>query len=410
MSKISDSKLADAGKKNFEWAKKHMNALVKLADRHAEKKTLEGLRLGVCLHITKETSVLIDSLLRAGAELFVAAANPLSTSDDIAAYIATRAEIWAWKGETEEEYKWCIKQVLSKKPDQIIDDGADMHVMAHELKAKWIRGGTEETTTGVLRLRAMEDEGKLTYPVIAVNNAKTKFLFDNRYGTGQSTIDGILRATSLLLAGKNFVVVGYGWVGRGIAIRARGMGAKVYVVEVDPIRALEAHLEGFEVGKMSDFARIGDIFLTATGQKNVIRYEHIEKMKDGAILANAGHFDVEIDVKALTLKARKIREVRPNVEEFELPNGRSVYLLARGRVANLVAAEGHPPEVMQMSFANQFEATVHIHKNYSKMKPKLYDVPESVEIEVAKAALSAYGIETERMTAEQRKYSRSWKI
>lgn len=410
MSKIADPRLAEAGKKNFEWARKHMNALVKLAEKHEEKKTLEGVRIGVCLHITKETSVLIDSLIRAGAEVFIAAANPLSTNDDIAAYLATRSQIWAWRGETEEDYKWCIKQVLANKPDQIIDDGADMHVMAHEMNAKWVRGGTEETTTGVVRLRSMEREGRLMYPIIAVNNAKTKFLFDNRYGTGQSTIDGILRATSLLLAGKNFVVVGYGWVGKGIAIRARGMGARVYVVEPDPIKALEAHLEGFHVGRISKFAKIGDIFVTATGQKAVIRYEHMEKMKDGAILANAGHFDVEIDIRTLNSKARKIREVRQNVEEFELPNGKKIYVLAKGRVVNLVAAEGHPPEVMQMSFANQFAATIYINNNYKAMKACLYDVPEKVEAEVAAAALSAYGIELERMTREQKEYAKSWKV
>jgi adenosylhomocysteinase len=410
LSKIAESKLAEQGKRNFEWARKHMDALVKLADKHAKERTLDGLKVGVCLHITKETSVLIDSLLRAGAELYVAAANPLSTSDDVAAYIATRAEIWAWRGETDEEYTWCIRQVLSKRPDQIIDDGADMHVMAHEIKANWIRGGTEETTTGVVRLRALEKERRILYPVIAVNNARTKFLFDNRYGTGQSTIDGLLRATSLLLAGKNLVVVGYGWVGRGIAMRGRGMGAKVNVVESDPIKALEAHLDGFPVGKVSDFVRIGDIYVTATGQKDVIRYEHIERMKDGAILANAGHFDVEIDVKTLASKAKYVREVRQYVEEFVLPNGRSVYVVAKGRVVNLVAAEGHPPEVMQMSFANQLESTVYISKNFAKMERKLYDVPAEVENEVAKAALKSYGIRIENLTREQKRYAESWRI
>lgn len=410
MSKIKDSSLAEEGKKHFEWAKRNMPALVKLSDKYEAEKPLKGLKIGVCLHITKETSVLIDSLFKAGAELFVAAANPLSTNDSVASYLATFAEVWAWRGETEDEYKWCISQVLEANPDQVIDDGADLHVSAHERQAIKIRGGTEETTTGVIRLKALENEGKLVYPIIAVNDSRTKFLFDNRYGTGQSTIDGILRATSLLLAGKKFAVVGYGWVGRGIALRARGMGCRVYVAESDPIKALEAHLDGFEVKGVSELSGICDIFVTATGQKNVITYEDISKMKEGTILANAGHFDVEIDVSKLYERSKNVKEVRPNVEEIELENGKRIYLLCKGRVVNLVAAEGHPPEVMQMSFANQLEATIYISKMWDKLQPRIYKVPEDVELNVAKAAIDAYGISLTELTEEQKRYYRSWKV
>jgi adenosylhomocysteinase len=410
MTKVADQKLSREGERNFLWAKAHMGALTTLAEKYAKSRPLEGVRLGVCLHVTKETAVLVDALLKAGAEVDLAAANPLSTQDDIAAYLSTRADVWAWRGESAKEYDWCVAQVLGARPDQLIDDGADLHVAAHLSKAKGIVGGSEETTTGVVRLRALEADRRLQYPVIAVNDAKTKFMFDNRYGTGQSTLDGVLRATALLLAGMKTVVVGFGWVGKGVAMRARGMGARVTVVEIDPVRALEAHLEGFEVGSIQSAAAEGDLFITTTGQKNVIPYAAIEKMKDGAILANAGHFDVEIDVKTLMSKAKGVKEVRPNVDEVALPSGRRVYLIAKGRIANLVAAEGHPPEVMQMSFANQMMAAIRIRRDHGKMQKKVYGVPPELEDEVARAALASMGISIGTQTKEQKEYSKSWKL
>jgi adenosylhomocysteinase len=410
VTKVADQKLSREGERNFMWAKAHMGALTTLAEKYAKSKPLEGVKLGVCLHVTKETSVLVDTLLRAGADVNLAGANPLSTQDDVAAYLSTRTDVWAWRGETAKEYDWCIEQVLRAKPDQLIDDGADMHVAAHVARADGILGGSEETTTGVIRLRALESDGKLRYPVIAVNDAKTKFMFDNRYGTGQSTLDGILRATALLLAGKRVVVVGYGWVGKGVAMRARGMGARVAVVEVDPVRALEAHLEGFDVVSIQAAAADGELFITATGQKNVVPYGAIEKMKEGALLANAGHFDVEIDVKTLMSKAKGVKEVRPHVDEITLPSSKKVYLVGKGRIANLVAAEGHPPEVMQMSFANQMMAAIRIHNDHSKMARKVYGVPAELEDEVARAALKSMGITIGSATGEQKEYAKSWRL
>ena len=410
MTRVADRKLSGDGERNFLWAKAHMGVLTTLAEEYARSRPLEGVRVGVCLHVTKETSVLVDALLKAGADVKLAAANPLSTQDDIAAYLSTRTDVWAWRGESAEEYGWCLAQVLGTGPEQLIDDGADLHVAAHLAGAGGIAGGSEETTTGVVRLRALEADGRLRYPVIAVNDAKTKFLFDNRYGTGQSTLDGVLRATALLLAGMKVVVVGFGWVGKGVALRARGMGARVGVVEVDPVRALEAHLEGFEVGSIQSAAAEGDLFITATGQKSVIPYSAIEKMKDGAILAYAGHFDVEIDVRTLLWKAWGVEEVRPQVVEVALPSGRKVYVVAKGRVANLVAAEGHPPEVMQMSFANQMMAAIRIHRDHGKMQRKVYGVPPELEDEVARAALKQMGIAVGSATGEQKEYARSWRL
>ncbi|MDG6914180.1 MAG: adenosylhomocysteinase [Nitrososphaerota archaeon] len=408
--RIADAKLSSEGERNFLWAKAHMGALTNLEEKYAKSRPLEGVRIGVCLHITKETSVLIDALLAAGAEVKLAAANPLSTQDDIAAYLSTRTEVWAWRGQSAKEYAWCIEQVLGSRPQQLIDDGADLHVAAHRAEVTGIVGGSEETTTGVVRLKALEAQGGLAYPVIAVNDAKTKFMFDNRYGTGQSTLDGIMRATALLLAGIKTVVVGYGWVGKGVAMRARGMGSRVTVVEVDPIRALEAHLDGFDVSDIDKAAPAGDLFITTTGMKGVIPYASIEKMKEGAILSNAGHFDVEIDVKTLLSRAKKVKEVRTNVDEVTLPSGKRVYLVAKGRIANLVAAEGHPPEVMQMSFANQMMAAIRIHADHPKMQKKVYGVPPELEDEVAKAALKSMGISIGAMTKEQKEYANSWEI
>ena len=410
MTKVADAKLSRDGERNFLWAKAHMGALTNLAAKYAKTKPLEGVRVGVCLHVTKETSVLIDALLLAGADVKLAGANPLSTQDDIAAYLSTRTDVWAWRGQSAKEYGWCIEQVLGSRPEQVIDDGADLHVAAHTSKAKGIVGGSEETTTGVVRLKALEADGKLSYPVIAVNDAKTKYLFDNRFGTGQSTLDGIMRATALLLAGARAVVVGYGWVGKGVAMRARGMGARVTVVEVDPVKALEAHLDGFDVSDIEAAAETGELYITTTGMKHVIPYSAVEKMKEGAILSNAGHFDVEIDVKTMMARAKGVREVRPNVDEVTLPSGKKVYLVAKGRIANLVAAEGHPPEVMQMSFANQMMAAIRIHRDHAKMERRVYGVPPELEDEVARAALKSMGISIGAQTEEQREYAKSWDI
>ena len=409
MTRVADQKLCGEGERNFSWAKAHMGVLSALAEKYAKSKPLEGVRIGAALHVTKETSVLIDALLAAGADVRLAGANPLSTKDDVAAYLSTRTEVWAWKGQSPKEYGWCIERVLRSRPDQLIDDGGDLHVAAHLSRAKVV-GGSEETTTGVVRLKALEAEGKLAYPVIAVNDARTKYMFDNRYGTGQSTFDGIMRATALLLAGAKTVVVGYGWVGKGVAMRARGMGARVTVVEVDPIRALEAHLDGFDVSSIDVAASEGQLFITTTGQKNVIPYDAIVKMKEGAILANAGHFDVEIEVKTLLSRARGVKEVRPNVDEVTLPSGKRVYLIAKGRIANIVAGEGHPPEVMQMSFANQLLAAIRIHAQHSKMQKKVYGVPPEIEVEVARAALKSMGVSIGSPTREQIEYAKSWKL
>ncbi len=410
MTKVADQKLSRDGERNFLWAKAHMGTLTTLAEKYGKSKPLQGVRLGVCLHVTKETSVLVDALLAAGADVKLAGANPLSTQDDIAAYLSTRMDVWAWRGQSPKEYSWCIDQVLGSRPEQIIDDGADLHVAAHLSRTKGIAGGSEETTTGVVRLKALEAEGRLADPVIAVNDAKTKFMFDNRYGTGQSTLDGLMRATALLLAGMKTVVVGYGWVGKGVAMRARGMGARVTVVEVDPVRALEAHLDGFDVTSIDAAAPEGELFITTTGQKNVVPYAAVEKMREGAILANAGHFDVEIDVKTLMSRAKRIKQVRPSVDEVTLPSGKSVYLVGKGRIANLVAAEGHPPEVMQMSFANQMMAAIRIHREHSKMEKRVYGVPSELEDEVARAALRAMGVSIGSSTKEQREYAKSWKV
>jgi adenosylhomocysteinase len=408
MGKIANPDLAEEGEKNFLWAKAHMTALSSIASKYAKAGPLKGVTVGVCLHVTKETSVLVDSLLLAGAEVKLASANPLSTQDDIAAYLATRAEVWAWRGQSGKEYDWCIDQVLASSPDVIIDDGADLHVAANLKHVKSVKGGCEETTTGVMRLKALEKDGKLGYPIIAINNAKTKFLFDNRFGTGQSTFDGILRATSLLIAGKKVVVVGYGWVGKGVAKRARGLDANVTVVEIDPIKALEAHLDGFLVTNIAAAALYGEIFITCTGQKHVIAYPAVKSMKDGAILSNAGHFDVEIDVKSIMAEAKSVKQVRPNTDEIVLPGGKKVYLLGKGRIVNLVAAEGHPPEVMQMSFANQFMSALYVHKNHSNLQKKVLDVPLEIEEEVAVTTLHSLGITIDRATKEQLKYAESW--
>ncbi len=410
--RVRDPSLAPQGRVQIEWAEMHMPVVVRLRREYEGRKPLSGVRVAAVLHVTKETAALARTLAAWGAEVWLAASNPLSTQDDVAAALVEDGiHVFAWRGMSEEEYFWAISRVASSRPDLVIDDGGDLHVYIHERApelAEKIIGGTEETTTGVIRLRALERAGKLLYPVIAVNNALTKFLFDNRYGTGQSTVDGILRATNILLAGKKAVVAGYGWVGRGIALRLRGMGARVIVTEVDPIRALEAVMDGFDVMSMDEAAEVGDIFVTATGNRDVIRREHIEKMKDGAILANAGHFNVEISIPDLESLAVAKRTIRKYVTEYRLRDGRRLYLLAEGRLVNLVAAEGHPSEVMDMSFANQALSLLYLLENKGRLEPRVYDVPREQDERVARLKLESMGIRIDELTEEQKKYLASW--
>jgi len=391
-----------------------MPVLMLLRKKYIESKPLRGVRVGAVLHVTKETAVLALTLMEAGAEVYLAASNPLSTQDDVAAALATRGvNVYAWRGQSIEEYYWCISRVAESRPDVVIDDGGDLHALLHDKYleiASGVIGGTEETTTGVNRLKALEASGLLKYPVIAVNDSYTKYLFDNRYGTGQSTFDGVLRATNVLIAGKVVVVAGYGWVGRGIAMRAKGLGARrVIVTEVDPIKALEAVYEGFEVMPMIKAAEIGDIFITATGNIAVIRREHFEKMKDGALLANAGHFNVEIWIPDLEELSISKRQILPHVTEYVLRDGRRLYLLAEGRLVNLVAAEGHPSEVMDMSFANQFLAVKFLVENKGKLERKVMRLPRELDEMVARLKLESMNIEIDELTPQQREYLLSWK-
>jgi len=410
--KVKDLSLAPKGREQIRWAELHMPVLKLIKEMFEKEKPFKGVRVGAVLHVTKETAVLVKTLKASGADVWLAASNPLSTQDEVAAALAEEGvHVYAWRGETFEEYFWAINVIAGAEPHIVIDDGGDLHVYLHREKlevAEKVIGGTEETTTGVTRLKALEREGLLKYPVIAVNNAYTKYLFDNRYGTGQSTIDGILRATNILLAGKIVVVAGYGWVGRGIAMRAKGMGARVIVTEVDPIKALEALMDGFEVMKMIDAAKIGDVFVTATGNINVIRKEHLEVMKDGAILSNAGHFDVEVSVKDLESIAVEKRDIRECVTEYVLPNGKKLYLLGKGRLVNLVCAEGHPSEIMDMSFANQAMSAKYLIENKGKLESKVFNVPYEVDSMVAKLKLKSMNIEIDELTEEQRKYLSSY--
>ncbi|MEM3769609.1 MAG: adenosylhomocysteinase [Candidatus Bathyarchaeia archaeon] len=411
--KVKDESLAPKGTLQIEWASRHMPVLNQIKKRFSEEKPLKNIVLGACLHVTKETAVLVDAFLAGGAKVALCGSNPLSTQDEVAAALAEKGVyVYAWRGQTTDEYYWCIERVIDQKPSITLDDGADLVSTIHSKRTDAlsnVKGGTEETTTGVLRLRAMERSGTLKYAIIAVNDAYTKYLFDNRYGTGQSTIDGILRATNILLAGKNFVVCGYGWCGRGVAIRARGMGANVIVTEVNPLRALEAVMDGFRVMPIGKAAEIGDIFLTTTGDISVIRKEHMKKMRDGTILANSGHFNVEISLKDLEELAASKRTVRPNLEEYVLKDGRRLYLLAEGRLVNLAAAEGHPSEVMDMSFANQALSVEYLVKK-EKMPPKVYLVPKEIDETVAKLKLEAIDVKIDELTEEQRRYLAEWEM
>jgi adenosylhomocysteinase len=411
--KVKDKSLAPQGHLQIEWASRHMPVLNLIKNRFEKEKPLKGLTLGACLHVTKETAVLVDALIAGGAKIALCGSNPLSTQDDVAAALADKGvHVFAWRGQNTQEYYKCIDTVLDYKPSITLDDGADLVGTLHskrQAELKNVKGGTEETTTGVIRLRAMERDGSLKYPIVAVNDAYTKYLFDNRYGTGQSTIDGILRATNTLIAGKTFVVCGYGWCSRGIAMRAQGLGANVIITEVQPTRALEAVMNGLRAMPIAEAATIGDIFVTATGDINVIRKEHMQKMKDGAIMANSGHFNVEINIKDLESLSTAKRTMRPNLEEYTLKDGRKLFLLAEGRLVNLAAAEGHPSEVMDMSFANQALCSEYIAKT-AKLTPKVFTVPKEIDEKVAELKLKTIGVKIDELTTEQKKYLSTWEM
>ncbi|MGB9767186.1 MAG: adenosylhomocysteinase [Sulfurihydrogenibium sp.] len=410
---VKDLSLAEKGLLRIQWAEKDMPVLRSIRERFKKEKPLKGLTIAACLHVTTETANLMITLKEGGANVYLTASNPLSTQDDVAAALVKHFEIpvFAIHGEDRDTYYSHLNAVLDKKPNITMDDGADLISLLHKERqdlASNVYGGTEETTTGVIRLKAMAKEGVLKFPVIAVNDAYTKHLFDNRYGTGQSTIDGILRATNRLLAGSKFVVAGYGWCGKGVAMRARGMGADVIVTEVDPLKALEAVMDGYRVMPMIEAAKIGDFFVTVTGNINVIDREHLEVMKDGAIVSNSGHFDVEINLKALNEMAVKTREIRENVREYTLKDGRNIYVLAEGRLVNLAAAEGHPAQVMDMSFANQALSAEYVYKNADKLQKTVYKVPDELDFEVARLKLQAMGVQIDTLTPEQIEYLSSW--
>jgi len=410
---VKDLGLAPGGVRRILWADRQMPVLAAIRERFERERPLDGYRVSACLHVTTETANLMRTLKAGGADVVVCASNPLSTQDDTAAALVAEYEIpvFAIKGEDNDTYYSHIQAAVDHRPQLTMDDGADVIGVLHSSRREQLDdviAGTEETTTGVIRLKALEAEGKLCFPVIAVNEAQTKHLFDNRYGTGQSTIDGLIRATNVLLAGRKFVVAGYGWCGRGVAMRAKGMGAHVIVTEVDPMRALEAVMDGFEVLAMEQAAQEGDIFVTATGDKHVLRREHFEVLKDGAILSNTGHFNVEIDIPALEGLSTGVTEAREFVQGYELGDGRTVYLLAEGRLLNLSAAEGHPASVMDMSFANQALSAEHAVKHADELEPKVYVVPEEIDREIARLKLATMGVEIDKLTAEQERYLASW--
>ena len=412
---VKDLKLARKGSLRIEWAANNMPVLNLIARRFKEERPLKGVKVAACLHVTTETGVLMQVLKNGGAEVFLCASNPLSTHDDVASSLVKnlKVSVFAIKGEDTKTYYKHIKAVLSAKPDITMDDGADLVSTIHRADPRLhsnMIGGTEETTTGVIRLRALAKQGKLRYPIIAVNDAHTKHLFDNRYGTGQSTVDGIIRATNKLLAGCNFVVCGYGWCGKGVAMRAKGMAAKVIVVEVDPLRGLEATMDGFEVMPIKEAAGIGDVFVTTTGDTSVIRMEHFKLMKDGAIVSNSGHFNVELDIPGLTRLSKKKRQIRDFVDEYTLRNGRKVYLLGEGRLINLAAAEGHPAQVMDMSFANQALSAEYIFKHHKKLKNDVYKVPADIDEMIAGLKLKSMGIKIDTLTTQQKQYLASWEL
>jgi len=410
---VKDIQLAEGGRRRIEWAEREMPVLRLIRERFSVEKPLKGVRISACLHVTTETANLMKTLQAGGADVVLTASNPLSTQDDVAASLVSNDEIpvYAIKGESNTTYYKHIHAALDHKPHLTMDDGADLVSTLHKERRELLPnviGGTEETTTGVIRLRAMSADGALMFPIVAVNDAQTKHFFDNRYGTGQSTIDGIIRATNILLAGKNFVVAGYGWCGRGVAMRARGMGANVIVTEVDPLPALEAVMDGFRVMPMIEAAKIGDIFCTLTGDINVIDRQHFEVMKDGAIVANSGHFNVEINLPALEEMSIEKRLIRPFVDQYELKDGRLIHVLGEGRLINLAAAEGHPASVMDMSFANQALSVEYMVKNAASLERKVYSVPEEIDREIARLKLQAMGVTIDTLTPEQVAYLNSW--
>ncbi|MCS6950895.1 MAG: adenosylhomocysteinase [Armatimonadota bacterium] len=412
---VKDLALADMGQRRIEWAEQDMPVLRRIRERFSREKPLQGVRLAACLHVTTETANLVITLKAGGAQVALCASNPLSTQDDVAAALVKYhgIPVFAIKGEDHDTYYRHIHAVLDTRPHITMDDGADLvstlHSQRQELLEE-VRGGTEETTTGVIRLRAMAKDGVLRYPIIAVNDADTKHLFDNRYGTGQSTIDGILRATNILLAGRTVVVAGYGWCGRGVAMRAKGMGAHVIVTEVDPLRALEAVMDGYQVMPMAEAARVGDVFVTLTGDIHVLREEHFAVMKSGAIVANSGHFNVEIDIDALERMKVSKRRIREFVDEYVLADGRKVFLLGEGRLINLAAAEGHPASVMDMSFANQALCAEHIYRHADTLEKQVYRVPLEIDREIARLKLEAMGVRIDTLTPEQQEYLTSWEM
>ncbi len=410
---VKDLSLAPEGVRRIEWADRQMPVLAAIRERFEQEQPLAGYRIAACLHVTSETANLMRTLKAGGADIVLCASNPLSTQDDVAAAMVEEYDIavFAIKGEDNDTYYQHIEAAVDHKPQLTMDDGADVIGVLHSHRREQlgdILGGMEETTTGVIRLKALERDGALGFPVIAVNDANTKHMFDNRYGTGQSTIDGIIRATNVLLAGRTFVVAGYGWVGKGVALRARGMGAHVVVTEVDPLRALEATMDGFEVMPMDRAVEGGDIFCTATGDKSVITGAHIQRMKDGAILSNTGHFNVEIEIPALRSIAKESRKAREFVEEFELEDGRRIYLVAEGRLVNLSSAEGHPAAVMDMSFANQALSSEYVVTNAASLERKVYPVPDEIDAEIARLKLETLGIDIDTLSEEQAKYLASW--
>jgi len=402
----------ERGYRKIEWAERHMKVLAKIREEFEREKPLEGFRIGMALHVEAKTAVLVKTLVAGGADVAITGCNPLSTQDDVAEALRDMGiKCFAKRGMSREEYYEALNKVIDTKPDIIVDDGADLIFLLHGERSDWaenVLGASEETTTGVIRLRAMEREGVLKFPVIAVNDAYTKYLFDNRYGTGQSTWDGIFRATNILIAGKNVVVAGYGWCGRGIAMRAKGLGANVIVTEVDEIRALEAVMDGFRVMSMEEAAKIGDIFITATGNINVIREEHFKLMKDGAILANAGHFNVEISIPDLEKLSKNVRQIRDYITEYDLGD-KKLYLIAEGRLVNLVVGDGHPIEVMDMSFSDQALAIRFIAENHEKLERKVYRLPEELDRKVARLKLETMGIKIDKLTEEQIRYLSDWR-
>ncbi len=409
---IKDLSLAEAGRQRIEWAYREMPVVKLIRERFAAEKPLKGIRISACLHITTETANLALTLKESGADIILCASNPLSTQDDVAAALVEYGiPVNAIKGEDEETYYKHINAALDNKPQLTVDDGADLVTTLHIKRSDLISdviGGTEETTTGVIRLRSLERAGGLRYPIIAVNDAQTKYLFDNRYGTGQSTIDGVTRATNILWAGKKVVICGYGWCGHGIALRAKGLGSQVIVTEVEPVRALEAVMDGYQVMPIIEAARLGDIFITTTGDKNVIDKSHLQAMKDGAILANSGHFNVEINIPALESLAHSKRRIRASVDDYTLNDGRHLYLLGEGRLVNLAAAEGHPASVMDMSFANQALCLEYMVKDRGSLETKVYPVPEEIDKQVARLKLNSMGISIDTLTPEQQEYLTSW--